>query len=320
MKIPIIGSLYFLAFENKCYIIRFFMIEILNRKLYEHRVIVILLNIAVFSPLVHTFFRIFINLKIRTVLTLNKLFMKTLLSLFALCMLGICVHAQNVRLRDYTVGEEINDTIFSYYGNLPFSGNGDIYFGGNVTAELMPGVSFKIVIDSINKGESSVNTAFRVEGDENIAIKKGDTVSMPVRLRLFAGKIGFHILVHGTPLTANEEYLCDLVFAQTTSEDWGLVLVDNSNTLCTVDLTTGIKKKLYTKNISVYPNPATGDITLNVAVDMVGFSYNISNAMGRVVTSGNISDAFSVVSVNDLLPGVYYVIVENAAPVKIIKQ
>lgn len=246
--------------------------------------------------------------------------MKTFFIFLTACLLGACVHAQNIYLEDYKVGEQINDTIYSYYGNLGVGGNGNVNLTQNLSSELMPGVSFKIVIDSTNQGQSPIHAAFKIVDDKHIALKKGDTVSIPARLRLYAGTLGFHILIHGKPLNANQEYSCDLFFMRTMGEDLSLYISKKSNTTCSVGLTTGLKNKSYNTSFSVYPNPSTSEMTLSVSNEMLGQDYSISNSTGKMLTSGKIKDELSVISLDGLLPGMYYIAIENATPVKIIKQ
>lgn len=246
--------------------------------------------------------------------------MKTLFSFFATCVLSIYVHAQTVQLRNYQVGEEINDTIYKQYGTLTSSGIGKIDFAGNISSELLTGVSFKMVIDSINNEDSPVNPAIAIVNGQSVSLKKKDTLAIPADFRLYAGKLGFHILIHGKPVTINQEYFCSLEFLITTGADFEIYIRESSNTMCKADLTTATKNKSFSSTVSVYPNPANDEITLDVSTEMLGLAYNISNAMGNVVTSGNIQNELSVISLNNLLPGVYYVIIENTAPVKIIKH
>jgi hypothetical protein len=250
--------------------------------------------------------------------------MKTLFTFFATCILGIHVHAQTIQLRDYKVGEQINDTIYKYYGSLTSSGIGKIDFTGDLSSELLTGVSFKMVIDSINNGDSPVNPARAIINGESVALKKKDTLTLPADFRLYAGKIGFHILVHGKPVTLNQEYFCGLNIMFTTGADYEMYIMEEASKICSVevknDLSTRTKNKLYNSVFTVYPNPSKDEITLNVSTEMIGLTYGISNSVGKVVTSGTIADERSLVSLNDLVPGVYYVFIENAAPLKIIKQ
>ena len=246
--------------------------------------------------------------------------MKLFFSFFVTLLLCLSASAQDLRLPTYKLGEKINDTIYSYYGSLPSSGIGEIYFAGILHSELMPGVFFKIVIDSINYGDSPVNPAVKIIDDQSTSLNKRDTVELPAKIRLYAGKIGFHILIHGTPQTLGQEYVCDLGFSYTTGEDWGMRISENSNTICRVDVATGLKNKTQNPSFSVYPNPSTNEININVSKEMIGYGYSISNAIGNVLISGKINNERLFVSVNELLPGVYYVMIENTAPVKIIKQ
>lgn len=67
-------------------------------------------------------------------------------------------------------------------------------------------------------------------------------------------------------------------------------------------------------NIVLYPNPATSSITLSVASSSVlPNKYEIYNSIGQLMSKGNITAQTSVIEVNQLSTGVYFVKVSSDA-------
>jgi hypothetical protein len=67
--------------------------------------------------------------------------------------------------------------------------------------------------------------------------------------------------------------------------------------------------------ISIYPNPATNSITLNVGAEMIGGTYTIYDALGREVMNGKLSSASSMIDVDSLARGSYRIAFVNAKAV-----
>jgi hypothetical protein len=245
--------------------------------------------------------------------------MKSVFSFFVIIFYSVCVFSQDIKMSTYNFGEQINDTIYTYYGSLPFTGDGSVTFGGSLTSELMPGVSFKIVIDNIDNGGSIVHTVFKDVNGVLTSLNKDDTVAMPAKLKLMAGNFGFHIIIHGIPQTVNQSYMCDLAFAYTTSNDWGLVIIAKSNKTCSVGISTGITSNKEVQ-FSIYPNPSLEEITISASNKRIGLPYTISDLMGKVLLSGEIKNEFSVVQLNSLSSGLYVIKIGNMESIKIIKQ
>ena len=79
--------------------------------------------------------------------------------------------------------------------------------------------------------------------------------------------------------------------------------------------TTTLVSNLNTAQLSVYPNPATNSITLNVGAEMIGGTYKIYDALGREVMNGKLSSASSMIDVYSLARGSYRIAFVNAKAV-----
>jgi hypothetical protein len=71
-------------------------------------------------------------------------------------------------------------------------------------------------------------------------------------------------------------------------------------------------EEIMASQISIYPNPATASITLNVGAEMIGGNYKIYDALGREVTNGKLSSASSMIDVDSLARGSYRIAFVNA--------
>jgi hypothetical protein len=69
---------------------------------------------------------------------------------------------------------------------------------------------------------------------------------------------------------------------------------------------------LMASQISIYPNPATNNITLNVSAELVGGNYKIYDALGREVMNGKLSSTSSIIDVDSLARGSYRIAFVNA--------
>jgi hypothetical protein len=69
---------------------------------------------------------------------------------------------------------------------------------------------------------------------------------------------------------------------------------------------------LMASQISIYPNPATNNITLNVSAELVGGNYKIYDALGREVMNGKLSSTSTIIDVDSLARGSYRIAFVNA--------
>ena len=79
--------------------------------------------------------------------------------------------------------------------------------------------------------------------------------------------------------------------------------------------TTGVHE-MATRDLKVYPNPATDQLTIEQAM---GSDYQVVNALGQVVAKGFIEQAKQSIALNTLAQGVYVIILTNNGDVQQMK-
>lgn len=77
----------------------------------------------------------------------------------------------------------------------------------------------------------------------------------------------------------------------------------NLISICNV---TGLIEQNNNAGLSVYPNPGNATITIHAATEWIGNEYTMTDALGRVVLSGKIMLEKTIVSIESLVPGMYY--------------
>ena len=182
--------------------------------------------------------------------------MKVIATISLLILFSSNLIAQSIHLPNYQYGQYENDTIYTYYGALPFSGIGLINLGGALwSSNFISGVEFTLVVDSTNQGMSPIHSAFEDSSGVLIPIYAGDSLPIPAHIQLFAGEIGFHVVIEGTPLIHSESYLCDLGYTFSTGMDWNLIISENTLDSCLVAPSVGIDKDINRIQIQIAPNP-----------------------------------------------------------------
>lgn len=217
--------------------------------------------------------------------------------------------SQNITLPTYQEGQYEFDTVYTYYGDLPFTGIGNIEFGGALASGFITGVDFKIIIDSTNQGPSPIHAAFRDSLGVMVPVYKNDTLSIPASLELFAGFIGFRIIIEGTPQIAGETYLCDLGYMFTTGNDWGMIISENTGASCTVSQFNQLNQRFNESGINVFPNPFSQNTIIEIE-DYRGDTYDciIYDLQGKKVsTKSNISSRQFTIDGKGLIQGTYIV-------------
>ncbi len=189
--------------------------------------------------------------------------MKSTLIIFAFLAWTSAI-AQSIDLPTYQQGQYENDTIYTYYGSLPFTGMGSVGFGGSISSGFITGVDFKIVVDSTNQGASPTHAAYRDSLGTWVPVYQGDTLDIPASFQLYAGDIGFHIIIEGTPQIAGESYLCDLGYTFSTGSDWGMIILENTEDSCLVDQFNGLNDNTQNHKIKVFPNPFNQNTTIEI--------------------------------------------------------
>lgn len=89
-----------------------------------------------------------------------------------------------------------------------------------------------------------------------------------------------------------------------------------------VDPTMSIKGIHNGNGFAVYPNPATDMITISANEGLENNSYSISDQLGRVVLTGEISSESQIINIADLAKGVYFLKIGegNQAMIKVVKE
>ena len=88
-----------------------------------------------------------------------------------------------------------------------------------------------------------------------VPVFQDDTLDIPASFQLFAGDIGFHIIIEGIPQIAGETYLCNLRYTFLAGTDWGILISENTEESCLVDQINGLNERNGSKNTRVFPNP-----------------------------------------------------------------
>jgi len=235
--------------------------------------------------------------------------MKSTLIIFAFLSWTSSI-AQSFTLPSYQQGQYEIDTVYSYYGSFMSSGIGSIgyYLGSSLPSEFITGVDFKIVCDSTNQGGSPIHSAFRDSLGTLIPVYQGDTLDIPTSFQLFAGDIGFHIIIEGTPQISRESYLCDLGYIFTLGmDDWGMLFLENTQDTCLVDEFNGLNEITKNKNIKVFPNPFNQNTTIEFEnYSNEPYSFSLYNILGKKVkTIKNINSNKFMIEKEGLPPGTY---------------
>ena len=221
--------------------------------------------------------------------------------------------AQTITLPSYVEGQYENDTVYTYYGSLLLTGMGSIDFGDSIVSGIITGVDFKIVVDSTNQGASPTHTAYRDSMGTLVPVYQGDTLDIPALFQLYAGDIGFHIIIEGTPQIAGEPYFCDLGYTFSTGTHWGMLILENTQDSCLVDQFNGLNDNIKNHNIKVFPNPFNQNTTIEIEI----YSNELYNCivydfLGKKVKSiNNISSNKFMIDKEGLPVGTYIFQLKN---------
>ena len=102
----------------------------------------------------------------------------------------------------------------------------------------------------------------------------------------------------------------------------GIVDVGGSNFTVTQPGTNVGTEELKMKQFSLSPNPASNELTIQKTAELKSTSYNIYNALGEVILSGNLNNEFTKVDVSTIAPGFYFMNLngESKQSIKFIKE
>lgn len=87
-------------------------------------------------------------------------------------------------------------------------------------------------------------------------------------------------------------------------------------------ITTGITPSTTSSVVNFYPNPATEFVTINTLPNLVGQTYRITSISGTQIAEGKLTDEVTVVDINALQAGLYFMIIGNREreTIKFVKQ
>jgi len=238
--------------------------------------------------------------------------MKSFFISSAFLFLFIQLNAQKIKLPTYSAGKFSSDTIFRFFGPMDDNGDGSVTFQNKLTSTLLTGVKFYVLIDSVDKGGAPANvTTAYVTTDSGRIAKKGDKHELPAKFKVFAGKLGFSILIEGMPSMENESYYCDLEMLLPTCACVDLVLRNKTEQQCNVTIPDGIQQLNDNTSLLIYPNPAAHTVTINTNSDYTGKCYYIIDGNGKQVLTGIISNGTTAVNIDNLPAGNYYIQLEG---------
>jgi hypothetical protein len=88
----------------------------------------------------------------------------------------------------------------------------------------------------------------------------------------------------------------------------------------TISYLLDIKDIALAEKTSIYPNPASEKITISTQNSFSDSKYFIRNQLGQNVINGNLLGAETVIPIELLPSGIYYIQLENKSSLKLIKQ
>ena len=74
--------------------------------------------------------------------------------------------------------------------------------------------------------------------------------------------------------------------------------------------------------VSVYPNPATSNIYIKIATNLLGSDYSVYNNVGKLVLAGKLNTENTMIELNNLSDGIYLIKVGDNLKqiIKVIKK
>jgi uncharacterized repeat protein (TIGR01451 family) len=177
---------------------------------------------------------------------------------------------------------------------------------GNALAHdihIMDTLSDNIVLNSFRVVSSSavMNTALFNDGAHNIAKFDFPHINLPdsSHHNQCTGMVIFTIKTKsGLPIGTTIFNHAGIFF-----EDNPVVM---TNTVEDIIGTPSGVTHLATKPVEVYPNPATGQLTMSMAPGAFS-SFTIANMLGEQVSHGQLAASLTTIDIKGLAPGMYYI-------------
>ncbi len=84
--------------------------------------------------------------------------------------------------------------------------------------------------------------------------------------------------------------------------------------ICYINVTdpTGINETIYLEQLSVYPNPATEHVFVNVSKKLINSKFFVTDVAGRIVMEGILSGNEQKINLADLNNGIYCIRIASA--------
>lgn len=134
---------------------------------------------------------------------------------------------------------------------------------------------------------------------------------LPVKFKVLAGKLGFSIVIEGTPMVNNEAYYCDLELLLTTCNCMDPVIRNKTEQTCNVTISDGVQLLTNDHSIIAYPNPASQTLTVDTPSGFAGKPYAIVDNSGKPVITGIVANGATTVDTSNLPAGNYYIQIQE---------
>lgn len=188
------------------------------------------------------------------------------------------------------------------------TGQGNINLGSDLAYGFITGVDFKIVVDSTNQGASTSHAAYRDSLGTLVPVYQNDTLDIPASFQLFAGDIGFHIIIEGIPQIEGEIYLCNLSYTFSTGTDWRMLISENTQDSCFVDQINSLNERNGNQNTRVFPNPFKQYTTIELKnYSNKPYNCTLYDLIGNKVKSINNINSNKFMIDNEGLPSGTYI-------------
>jgi hypothetical protein len=142
----------------------------------------------------------------------------------------------------------------------------------------------------------------------NEAVKPQITLSAPNTLKS-SNAVSFQWYLNGRAIDGANTQLCKM----TTSGTYKVRITDNAGCMAfsdaVVDLFVGLEDDVLSNNFSVYPNPVSGEMILDVNEDLVmkGCTFSVLNELGEIVIGNQQASITNKISLAGKSTGLYMV-------------
>jgi hypothetical protein len=207
---------------------------------------------------------------------------------------------------NYPAFDQMNN-LSTPWGNLEISPNAQtVAFTTNATSEMMKGDMIG-AFDQNNKlcgfieitGNSAPLAMMLIGDDATSTEKDGFTEGENISFRLFRASTG-------------EEFALEVVYDINFDNSTGNYLSSSLSAINAVTMSvTGINN-IGTSGISIYPNPASDFVVINIATEgFAGATITVNDTKGRTVIERMISSSNSKLDISNLESGIYIISIKS---------